>query len=149
MLHQIDAATEEVAHWRSKVEDFEKYEVESKARIEELEREVRERDEMIRFMSRRDDDDDDDDVCGEDDGEELLGGCESRGYGEDESREWFQREAKGCLNNGTNSNDVEEVDVFYEQSQRYLQLENGFDSAEFLASASKLWAERGTLWQVS
>ncbi|KAI9124969.1 hypothetical protein K1719_003585 [Acacia pycnantha] len=136
MLHQIDSATEEIAHLRNKVSEFEKYEAESKARIEELEREVRERDEMLSFMSRRD-------GGGEDDGEEL-GECQTRDYGDDDRREWFQRDLKECLP-GTNSN-VEEVDVFYEQSQRYLQLENGFDS-EFLASASKFWAERATLWQ--
>ncbi|XP_028755118.1 uncharacterized protein LOC114715319 isoform X2 [Neltuma alba] len=135
LLHQIDSATEEIAHLRTKVVEFQKYEAESKARIEELEREVRERDEMLSFMSRR--------GGGEDEGEEL-GGCQTRDYSDDDRREWFQRDSKECMP-GTNSN-AEEVDVFYEQSQRYLQLENGFDS-EFLASASKFWAERATLWQ--
>ncbi|XP_054823400.1 uncharacterized protein LOC129321590 isoform X2 [Prosopis cineraria] len=135
LLHQIDSATEEIAHLRTKVAEFEMSEAESKARIEELEREVRERDEMLSFMSRG--------HGGEDEGEELDA-CQSREYGGDDHREWFQRDSKECMP-GTNSN-VEEVDVFYEQSQRYLPLENGFDS-EFLASASKFWAERATLLQ--
>lgn len=136
LLHQIDDATEEIVHLRAKVAEFEKYEAESKARIEELETDVRERDEMISFMSRRGSE--------EEEGQEL-GACQSRDYGGGDSREWFQKDSEECVP-GTNRN-VEEVDVFYEQSQQYLQLENGFDS-EFLASASKFWAERAALWQV-
>ncbi|KAF7829134.1 coiled-coil domain-containing protein 136 isoform X1 [Senna tora] len=138
LLHQIDDATEEIAHLRAKVAEFEKYEAESKARVEELEREVRERDEMISFMSRRSGEEE------EEEEEQELGACQSRDYGGGDNREWFQKDSEECVP-GTNRN-VEEVDVFYEQSQQYMQLENGFDS-EFLASASKFWAERATLWQ--
>ncbi|KAJ7943951.1 Ribonuclease P protein subunit P38, related protein, partial [Quillaja saponaria] len=132
LLHQIDAATEEIAHLKTKVTDFEKYEAESEARIEELEREVFERDEMITFMSRRDN--------GESEAEkaeqELVGA---------QSGEWFQKDVEECML-GTNRN-VEEINIVYEHGQQYQQqLCNGFD-LEKLATASKLLAEKATLWQ--
>lgn len=128
LLRQIDEAAEEIARLRARVAELENLEAGSKARVEELEREVGEREEMIRFMSRRE----------EEEGE-GLGGCRSRDYGGGKSREWFQ-------------DVVDEVDVIYEQTQQYhhhheqQQLGNGFDS-EFLASASKIWAEKASLWQ--
>ncbi|KAK7250728.1 hypothetical protein RIF29_33350 [Crotalaria pallida] len=114
LMRQIEAAAEEIARLRARVGELESGEAESKGRVEELEREVGERDEMIRFMSRRD---------------EVE---EEEGFGAGKSREWFQNE----------------VDVGYEQSQHYnqQQLGNGFDS-EFLASASKLWPQKSSLWQ--
>lgn len=51
LLQQIDESAEEIAHLRGKVEDFEKLEAELRANIEELKRDVSERDEMLNFMS--------------------------------------------------------------------------------------------------
>ncbi|KAJ1431157.1 hypothetical protein SESBI_07397 [Sesbania bispinosa] len=129
LLRRIDAAEEEIARLRATA-------AESKARVEELEREVAERDEMIGFMSRRIE-------------EEGLGGCQSRGhYGMvagKKSREWFQKEEEEMV--GTTRNVEEEVEVIYEHKQHTQHLlDNGFD-AEFMASASKFWAEKASLWQ--
>ncbi|KAF2308908.1 hypothetical protein GH714_023437 [Hevea brasiliensis] len=52
LLQQIDAASEEMASLRARIEDFQGEREEWKARIQDLEREVGEREEMIRFMSR-------------------------------------------------------------------------------------------------
>ncbi|XP_061352104.1 uncharacterized protein LOC133297057 isoform X2 [Gastrolobium bilobum] len=127
LLQQIDAAAEEITRLRGKME-------ESKARVDELEREVAERDDMISFMSRRIE-------------EEGLGACQSREYygvpGK-KSSEWFQKEEEEeeCMV-GTARN----VEVIYEhQHQHTHQLGNEFDS-EFMASASKFWAEKASLWQ--
>lgn len=139
LLRQIDTAAEEIARLRARVAELENSEAGSKARVEELEREVGEREEMIRFMSRREGEE-------EEEEEEGLGRCRSREYGGGKSREWFQ-------------DVVDEVDVIYEQSQQYHHHHeqqqqqqqhlgsNGFDS-EFLASASMFWAEKASLWQV-
>ncbi|KAI9083947.1 hypothetical protein K1719_034205 [Acacia pycnantha] len=70
LLHQVDACTEEMAHLRARVAEFEKFEVEWKARIEDLQRDVREKEEMLNCMSRREQEDD-----------EESGVCESRDYG--------------------------------------------------------------------
>ncbi|KAI4327953.1 hypothetical protein L6164_020356 [Bauhinia variegata] len=140
LLHQIDTATEEIAHWRAKVAELEKFEAESNARVEELEREVGERDEMLSFMSRRGD-------CEIDAEEEEkeLGGCQRSEYGGDNSRKWFQKDSEECVL-GTDRT-VEEVSVIYDHAQQFQQqLGNGFDS-EFMASASKFWAERASPWQ--
>ncbi|KAK4261543.1 hypothetical protein QN277_004528 [Acacia crassicarpa] len=113
LLHQIDACTEEIAHLRARVAEFEKFEVEWKARIEDLQRDVREKEEMLNFISRREQEDD-----------EESGVCESRDYGAG----------------------AEKVEVIYEQNQQYQKQQTHFES-EFLASASKYWAERDTHWQ--
>lgn len=145
LLRRIDAAAEEIARLRAEAAD-------SKARVEELEREVSERDEMIRFMSRRIHVEDVDDV---EDEVEGLGGCRSREhYGavagkKGRDREWFQKEEEEEEMVGTTGNVEEEVEIFYQhhhlhqQQQQHTQqhLGNGFDS-EFMASASKF------LWQV-
>lgn len=125
LLHKIDARTEEIAHLRARVEEFEKYEFESKARIEELEMDVGEKDEIINFMSRTSRDEED----------EGLRACQNRDFG-------------GVVL--TANMNVENVEVMHDQSQQYQQqrhLGNGFDLG-FLASASKFWAERDTVWQV-
>ncbi|KAL3498004.1 hypothetical protein ACH5RR_040736 [Cinchona calisaya] len=51
LFQQIDESAEEIAHLRGKVEDFEKLEAQLRASVEELKREVGERDEMLNFMS--------------------------------------------------------------------------------------------------
>ncbi|KAI9083958.1 hypothetical protein K1719_034216 [Acacia pycnantha] len=55
LLHQVDACTKEIAHLRARVAEFE---VEWKARIEDLQRDVREKEEMLNCMSRREQEDD-------------------------------------------------------------------------------------------
>ncbi|KAL0447687.1 UNVERIFIED_CONTAM: hypothetical protein Slati_1896600 [Sesamum latifolium] len=52
LLQQIDECNEEIAYLKGKVEDFERVEAELKANIEDLKREINERDEMLNFMSR-------------------------------------------------------------------------------------------------
>ncbi|XP_004512376.1 uncharacterized protein [Cicer arietinum] len=125
LLRRIDAASEEIARLRAVVED-------SKARVEELEREVVERDEMIAFVSRRFQ-------------EEGLGGCgSSEHYGGNKKNgggEWFHKEEE-MVGTTTGSHVDEEIDVIYQQHSQHLN--NGFDS-EF--SASKFWAEKASLWQ--
>nr|XP_043608715.1 uncharacterized protein LOC122580502 isoform X2 [Erigeron canadensis] len=56
LLRQIDENVEEIANLRAKIEDLE-------IKVDDLKREVSERDELLNFMTNRvDDDDDDDDV---------------------------------------------------------------------------------------
>ena len=104
LLHQIDAANQEIAHLNARIAEFEKAEDSSRDRMDQLEKEIAERDEMIGFMSRQ-------------------GGAE------------FEDRTEVNLGDGNG---------VYEQIQ---QRSSEFES-EFLASASKLWAERATLWQV-
>ncbi|CAK8540248.1 unnamed protein product [Lathyrus sativus] len=136
LLRRIDAASEEIDRLRAMVED-------SKARVEELEREVVERDEMIGFISRRFQ-------------EEGLGGCGSRehyggnnynnsggtGGGGGGGGEWFHKEEDEMVGTTADSRVDEEVDVIYQQ-----HLNNGFDSEFIASSGSKFWAEKASLWQ--
>ncbi|XP_057448764.1 uncharacterized protein LOC130740251 isoform X2 [Lotus japonicus] len=134
LLRRIDAAGEEIARLRAAAE-------ESRARAEELEREVAERDEMIEFMSRRIH-------------EEGLGGCQSRDhYGGKKNQEWFHNEQEEEEVGTTRNVEEEGVEVIYEHKHHHSQSQsqhlvdnNGFD-AEFMASASKFWAEKASLWQ--
>ncbi|CAA0838266.1 Ribonuclease P protein subunit P38-related [Striga hermonthica] len=52
LLLQIDECGEEIAYLKGKIEEFEGLEADLKARVEDLRREVGERDEMLNFMSR-------------------------------------------------------------------------------------------------
>ncbi|GER26767.1 ribonuclease P protein subunit P38-related [Striga asiatica] len=52
LLLQIDECSEEIAYLKGKIEEFEGVEADLKARVEDLRREVGERDEMLNFMSR-------------------------------------------------------------------------------------------------
>ncbi|KAG5134618.1 hypothetical protein JHK82_025806 [Glycine max] len=125
LLHQIDAAAEEIARLRGRVAELE----DAAARAE---RDVAERDEMIGFMSRRIED-------------EGLGGREREVYGK-KSEEWFQKEEDEMVGSTARSLE-EEVEVIYEeQHSQHFGNNNGFDS-EFMASASKFWAEKASLWQ--
>ncbi|KAK9277722.1 hypothetical protein L1049_007269 [Liquidambar formosana] len=154
LLHQIDASAEEIVHLRARVAELEKSEAELKARVEELARDVGERDEMINFMSRKTEygdfgEDGDDDAraaekesaeCGRSGGYSVG---ESGGGGEcyvDSSRfgkiRVSEEEAACFLERNRNA---EEVGVLYGQH-------DGFNP-DFLASASKFWAERATLWE--
>ncbi|KAG4992289.1 hypothetical protein JHK87_025746 [Glycine soja] len=131
LLHQIDAAAEEIARLRGRVAELE----DAAARAE---RDVAERDEMIGFMSRRIED-------------EGLGGREREREREREvygkkSEEWFQKEEDEMVGSTARSLE-EEVEVIYEeQHSQHFGNNNGFDS-EFMASASKFWAEKASLWQ--
>lgn len=53
LLNQIDAAHQEIAHLHGRIVELEKTQDESSARIQDLEREVEERDDMIGFMATR------------------------------------------------------------------------------------------------
>jgi hypothetical protein len=126
LLRRIDAASEEIARLRAVVED-------SKARVEDLEREVVERDEMIAFISRRFQ-------------EEGLGGCGSRGAYDGEKNSGGVTEWDEMVGTTTVVDEVVDVSIYQQHSQH---LNNGFDSAEFIASSgSKFWAEKASLWQV-
>ncbi|EXC35160.1 hypothetical protein L484_022711 [Morus notabilis] len=52
LLHQIDAANQEIAHLNARIAEFEKAEDASRDCLRHLERELAERDEVIGFMSR-------------------------------------------------------------------------------------------------
>eukprot|EP00256_Glycine_max_P017527 XP_003534324.2 uncharacterized protein LOC100817102 [Glycine max] len=119
----------EIARLRGRVAELE----DAAARAE---RDVAERDEMIGFMSRRIED-------------EGLGGRERERerevYGK-KSEEWFQKEEDEMVGSTARSLE-EEVEVIYEeQHSQHFGNNNGFDS-EFMASASKFWAEKASLWQ--
>ncbi|XP_047159206.1 eukaryotic translation initiation factor 3 subunit A [Vigna umbellata] len=122
LLQQIEAAAEEIARLRGRVAELEDC-------VARAEKEVGERDEMIGFMSRRIE-------------EEGLGGGEH--YGK-KSGEWFQKEVEEEELVGSTRSLEEEVEVIYEQHSQHFG-NNGFDS-EFMASASKFWAEKASLWQ--
>lgn len=132
LLHQIDAASEEMAVLRAKVEDLEREKGEWQQRIQDLEREVGEREEMIGFMSRSADTTTDfvEEV------EEESGGCRSR--------EWYGGDDENNVNNFVCS------PQYHQQQQEEDEGSNGAFrfSSDFLASASKFWNERATLWQV-
>ncbi|KAH6759860.1 Ribonuclease P protein subunit P38-like protein [Perilla frutescens var. hirtella] len=122
LLQQIDDCNEEIAFLKSKVEDFEGVEAEMKAGIEDLKREVGEREEMLSFMSRSN--------C--DSGGECYGDMGLR-YGKAEVSEGVEE----CFNGGR----VDEMGSVYGQS-------NGGFSSDFLNSAaSKFWPEKASLWQ--
>ncbi|ESW30133.1 hypothetical protein PHAVU_002G127600 [Phaseolus vulgaris] len=125
LLQQIDAAAEEIARLRGRVVELEEC-------VTRAEKEVGERDEMIGFMSRRIE-------------EEGLGGREQ--YGK-KSGEWFQKEEEEEEEEdlvGSTRSLEEEIEVIYEQHSQHFG-NNGFDS-EFMASASKFWSEKASLWQ--
>lgn len=52
LLQQIDDCNDEIAYLKTKLEDFDGVEAEFKASIQDLKREISERDEMLNFMSR-------------------------------------------------------------------------------------------------
>ncbi|KAF5176120.1 Ribonuclease p protein subunit p38-like protein [Thalictrum thalictroides] len=61
LLQQIETSNEEISHLRFKIQELEKSETELRNCVENLKREVDEREEMINFMSRRQEEDNDDD----------------------------------------------------------------------------------------
>lgn len=125
LLQQIDECNEEIAYLKSKVEDFEGVEAELKASIEDLKREISERDEMLNFMSR--------------------GNCEmeSGGGGECYSDMGLRYgKAEGVSEECFNGGGVDEMGSVYGQSN------SGFSSEFLNSAASKFWSEKASLWQV-
>ncbi|KAJ6426867.1 hypothetical protein OIU84_022455 [Salix udensis] len=140
LLQQIDFASEEVASLRAKFEDFEREREEWQGKIQDLEREVGEREQMIGFMSRN--------AVAGGCGSEFVGGEEESGrcgsgecYGGEEEQEQEEEEENGNFVYGQQ---------YYEHllHQQQQGSDGGF-SSDLLASASKFWSETAsTLWQV-
>ncbi|XP_020215988.1 uncharacterized protein LOC109799777 isoform X2 [Cajanus cajan] len=126
LLHQIDAAADEIARLRRRVADLE----DASARAH---KELADRDEMIGFMSRRIE-------------EEGFGGTELHGK---KSREWEEEEdmvgSTRHVEEEEEEEEEEQLEVIYEQHTHQFG-NNAFDS-DFVASASKFWAEKPSLWQ--
>ncbi|KAK4435570.1 hypothetical protein Salat_0720500 [Sesamum alatum] len=119
LLQQIDEGNEEISYLRSKVEDFERLEAEMKANVQDLKREIGERDEMLNFVSRSN--------CEvEKSGGDCYGGMGLR-YG-----------------NAAVPERVEELDAMIGV---YGQSNNGFSSDFLNSAASKLWSEKASTWQ--
>ncbi|XP_057766694.1 uncharacterized protein LOC130987098 [Salvia miltiorrhiza] len=126
LLQQIDECNEEIAFLKSKVEDFEGVEAEFKASIEDLKREVSEREEMLSFMSRSN--------CesgGECYGDMGLSYAGKAGVSE--------RVEEDCFNGGG----VDEMASVYAQTHTH----TGFTSDFLNSAASKYWSDKATLWQ--
>lgn len=122
LLQQIDECNEEIAFLKSKVEDFEGVEAEFKASIDDLRREVSEREEMLSFMSRS--------SC--ESGGECYGDMGLR-YGKAGVSEGVEE----CFNGGG----MDEMGSVYEQTN------TGFSSDFLTSAASKFWSEKTNLWQ--
>ncbi|KAG8382055.1 hypothetical protein BUALT_Bualt05G0036700 [Buddleja alternifolia] len=111
LLQQIDECNEELAYLKGKFEDFEGVEAELKGNIEDLKRDVSERDEMLNFMSR---------------GGFEMGGGGGGGGGE-------------CYS---------DMGVRYGDDEGVSDEMGSVYGSDFLSSdASKLWAEKESLWQ--
>ncbi|KAJ6714704.1 RIBONUCLEASE P PROTEIN SUBUNIT P38-LIKE PROTEIN [Salix viminalis] len=140
LLQQIDFASEEVASLRAKFEDFEREREEWQGKIQDLEREVGEREEMIGFMSRN--------AVAGGGGSEFAGGEEESGrcgsgecYGGEEEQE--EEEENGNFVYGQQYYEH----LLHQQQQQQQGSDGGF-SSDLLASASKFWSETAsTLWQ--
>ncbi|GAB4857924.1 hypothetical protein Ancab_015829 [Ancistrocladus abbreviatus] len=144
LLQQIDDSTEEIARLRPRVAELERNEECLMGEVEELKREVAERDELLNFMSRKTattttvfgemgGGDSDNATFGSASGGEYYngGGCGgSAGGGEAEVRVVEEERERGG-----------DVALFYAHSNS-----GGFDS-NFLSSGSKFWPERASLWQ--
>ncbi|KAK2662015.1 hypothetical protein Ddye_000589 [Dipteronia dyeriana] len=139
MLQQIDAATEEAASLRSKVEEMERERLESKKRLEELE-------EMIGFMSRR--------ACDFEDEEPQLGGCGSRDcYGGDDGNGAGSFPHSG--NFGFNSEFLSSASKFWDeraslfQDVQYESLESLYNTKHFVGRWEYPWKLDGESTGVS
>ncbi|CAI9784671.1 unnamed protein product [Fraxinus pennsylvanica] len=131
LLQQIDESNEEIAYLKSKAEYLEKMEADLKANIEDLKREIGERDEMLNFISRSN--------C---EMENSSGEC----YGDT-----AVRYGKSGVSEGLDL-DVEESYVRHGMEEMgigsvYGQSTNGFSSDFLNSAASKFWDEKGSLWQ--
>ncbi|KAK3183443.1 hypothetical protein Dsin_030729 [Dipteronia sinensis] len=139
LLQQIDAATEEAASLRSKMEEMEGERMESKKRLEEME-------EMIGFMSRR--------ACDFEDEEPQLGGCGSRDcYGGDDDNGAGGFPQSG--NFGFNSEFLSSASKFWDeraslwQDVQYESLESLYNTKHFVARWESPWKLDGESTGVS
>lgn len=151
LLRQIDDNVEEIANLRAKVEDLE-------IRVDELKRELSERDELLNFMTNREDDGGGyggDGGGGGGDGEfygDMLGSRYGKLRVSDEGIN-INHNLKHSSNYGANSvmgdcymergglHNVEDLGSIYDGHNMY-------NSSEFSNSAvSKFLAERSNLWQ--
>ncbi|XP_042025700.1 uncharacterized protein LOC121772600 isoform X3 [Salvia splendens] len=121
LLQQIDECSEEIAFLKSKVEDFEGVETEFKASIEDLKREVSEREEMLSFMSRSN--------------------CES--YGD---MGLSYAASKAGVSEGVEE-DCFDGDGVDEMRSVYGQSHGGFTSDFLNSAASKFWSDKASQWQ--
>lgn len=143
LLQQIDECDEEIAELRGRAEQFEKVESELRANIEDLKREISERDEMLNFMSRR--------GCGMENSTSGDGGG-SDGV-EDCYAEMGLRLGKVGISErmdlGVGMEECYLADGIpnAEQMSGVYGQSNGFNS-EYWNSASKFWAEKASPWQV-
>ncbi|KAK4389119.1 hypothetical protein Sango_2248900 [Sesamum angolense] len=119
LLQQIDERNEEISYLRSKVEDFERLEAEMKANVQDLKREIGERDEMLNFVSRSN--------------------CEV----EKSSGECFGDMGLKFGNLGVPDR-VEELDAI---RGVYGQSNNGFSSDFLNSAASNFWSDKANTWQ--
>ncbi|CAH1415168.1 unnamed protein product [Lactuca virosa] len=149
LLRQIDENVEEIANLRAKVEDLE-------IRVDELKREVSERDELLNFMTNREDDGGG--YGGDGDGEfygEMLGSRYGKLRVSDEGinhNHNHNHNLKHDINYGNNSvmgdcymergvHNVDDLGSIYD-------VHSMFKSSEFSNSeVSKFLAERSNLWQ--
>ncbi|GFP79357.1 hypothetical protein PHJA_000079200 [Phtheirospermum japonicum] len=128
LLQQIDECNEEIAYLKGKFEEFENMEADLKANVEDLKREVSERDEMLNFMSRSN---------FEMDGSDGDGGgvC----YGDMAVRCGKGDEMGGSVYGGQGGNNNNNIN----------DNNNGGFGTDFLNSGagSKFWSEKASLWQ--
>lgn len=123
LLQQIDESAEEIAHLRGKVEDFEKLEAELRANIEELKRDVSERDEMLNFMSMK---------C-------YLG---SGIHGVE------QMESLYGQNNGFNAEVLSSASKFWAERAKLWQQDVQYESVEPVYNLKHFVARRESPWKV-
>ncbi|PSR91365.1 Vacuolar protein sorting-associated protein [Actinidia chinensis var. chinensis] len=135
LLRQIDAGAAEIARLRARAEELEKSEAELRDGVDELRREVADRDEMLNFVSRRAAEFEDSSGGGS----EWCSEAAAVGFGDFRVSEGMgDPVAEECFLE-REGHSVDEMSDLYGQR-------NGF-GPEFLNSASKFWAERANLWQ--
>lgn len=134
LLQQIDESAEEIAHLRSKIAEWEQCEAELRARVEELKREVSEREEMLNFMSRKPEFED------FEESNESVDDCYPDGLSRFENiRVSEGLDPKPHFPEGVR-NAEEDIDYGYGQRSAF--------NPEFLPSASKAWAEtNASIWK--
>ncbi|XP_047341581.1 uncharacterized protein LOC124945230 isoform X2 [Impatiens glandulifera] len=141
LLRRIEDDAEEISHLRAKVEELEKSEAELTQCVDDLRREVGERDEMLNFMSQRPPD---------------FAECLSDGGGGGGGG-WCSEALMEKFGGGVRVSDglyPGEEEAFRDR-ERYNNMDkkgytfgqNNAINPEFLSSASKLWLERPSSWQ--
>ncbi|XP_073131884.1 uncharacterized protein [Henckelia pumila] len=129
LLHQIDEGCEEIAFLKGKIEEFESVRAELEGNVQDLRREVSERDEMLNFVSRSN-------FEVEGSGGDGYSDMEVR-YGKDGVSEGVEFGVQECFLGAG----LDETGSVYGQSTRAF-------SSDFLNSAaSKFWSEKASPWQ--